>query len=86
MRNSSEDYQQSLVEATADTHRLSQVRFEHGAESYLDVLDAQRSMYASQEDLITVRLARLANQARVYKVLGGGWSASDDALAMNSTR
>jgi Outer membrane efflux protein len=70
--------QQSLVEATTDTHRLSQVRFDQGLESYLEVLDAQRSMYASQQDLITVRLARLANQMTVYKVLGGGWSVRDD--------
>lgn len=78
--------QQSLVEATADTHRLSQVRFDQGVQSYLEVLDAQRSMYASQQDLITVRLSRLSNQVTLYKVLGGGWSARDDALAMNSAR
>jgi multidrug efflux system outer membrane protein len=78
--------QQSLVEATADTHRLSQLRFDQGVESYLEVLDAQRSLYASQQDLITVRLSRLSNQVTLYKVLGGGWSARDDALAMNSAR
>jgi multidrug efflux system outer membrane protein len=53
---------------------LSDIRFRQGAESYLAVLDAQRSLYAAQQDLITVRLSRLANQVTLYKVLGGGWS------------
>ena len=68
------DAQQSLVEAAADSHRLSDIRFRQGAESYLAVLDAQRSWYAAQQDLISVRLSRLANQVTLYKVLGGGWS------------
>jgi multidrug efflux system outer membrane protein len=80
------DAQRSLVEATADTHRLSQLRFDQGVENYLAVLDSQRSLYASQQDLITVRLSRLSNQVTLYKVLGGGWSARDDALAMTSAQ
>jgi multidrug efflux system outer membrane protein len=80
------DARRSLVEATEDTHRLSRIRFDEGAESYLEVLDAQRSMYAAQQDLITVRLSRLANQVTLYKVLGGGWSARDDTLAAAKAR
>jgi multidrug efflux system outer membrane protein len=68
------DAQQSLVAATADTHRLSEIRFKQGAQSYLEVLDAQRSLYAAQQELITVRLARLSNQVALYKALGGGWN------------
>jgi outer membrane protein, multidrug efflux system len=68
------DAQQSLVDAAADSHRLSDIRFRQGAESYLAVLDAQRSWYAAQQDLISVRLQRLSNQVTLYKVLGGGWS------------
>ena len=68
------DAQQSFVDAAADSHRLSDIRFRQGAESYLAVLDAQRSLYAAQQDLISVRLSRLSNQVTLYKVLGGGWS------------
>lgn len=67
------DAQQSLVDATVDTHRLSDIRFREGAQGYLEVLDAQREMVAAQQDLISVRLARLSNQVTLYKVLGGGW-------------
>lgn len=66
--------QQSFVDAAADSQRLSDIRFREGAESYLTVLDAQRSLYAAEQDLIGLRLARLANQVTLYKVLGGGWS------------
>ena len=66
--------QQSLVAAAADTYRLSDIRFRQGAQSYLEVLDAQREMYAAQQALIGVRLTRLTNQVTLYKALGGGWS------------
>ncbi len=78
--------QQSLVDANADTHQLSQMRFDHGVENYLAVLDAQRSLYGSQQDLITVRLSRLSNQLTLYKVLGGGWSDRDEKVAMSIER
>jgi outer membrane protein, multidrug efflux system len=64
--------QQSLVEATAKTYRLSTARYEKGIDIYLNVLDAQRSLYAAQQQLIAIRLTKLANQVRLYAVLGGG--------------
>lgn len=64
--------QQSLTDATAESHRLSQARYDRGVDSYLTVIVAQRALYAAQQNLITVRLARLANQTTAYKVLGGG--------------
>jgi multidrug efflux system outer membrane protein len=64
--------QQSLVEAAAAIRKLSGARYEKGVDSYLAVLDAQRSLYAAQQNLIAARLARLANQVTLYKALGGG--------------
>jgi len=64
--------QQSLTGATAETYSLSQARYESGIDSYLNVLDAQRSLYAAQQNLITSRLVRLNNMVTLYKVLGGG--------------
>lgn len=65
--------QQSLTDATAASYHLSQVRYEKGVDSYLAVLDSQRSLYSAQQNLITTRLTRLSNLATLYKVLGGGW-------------
>jgi len=64
--------QQSLLEASAKTYRLSNARYEKGIDIYLNVLDAQRSLYAAQQGLIAIRLAKLSNQVRLYAVLGGG--------------
>ncbi len=64
--------QQSLVHAVAETYRLSNARYDKGIDSYLSVLDAQRSLYAAQQGLVGLHLAKLANQVRLYAVLGGG--------------
>jgi len=64
--------QQSLVAASAQTYRLSNARYVKGIDNYLSVLDAQRSLYAVQQGLVALRLAKLSNQTRLYAVLGGG--------------
>jgi len=64
--------QQALVDAAATTRKLSEARYQKGVDSYLNVLDSQRSLYAAQQNLITLRLSRIANLVTLYKVLGGG--------------
>jgi multidrug efflux system outer membrane protein len=66
--------QESLVEATAESYRLSDLRYKSGIDSYLSVLDAQRSLYGAQQGLISVRLSRVTNLVTLYKVIGGGAS------------
>ena len=68
--------QQSLVDASAKTYKLSNARYEKGIDIYLNVLDAQRSLYSAQQGLIAIRLAKLANQVKMYAVLGGGGDSS----------
>ena len=62
--------QQSLVDAVARTYRLSNARYTKGIDSYLGVLDAQRSLYAAQQGLIALRLAKLANQVTALRGIG----------------
>ncbi len=64
--------QESLVNALSETYRLSKERYDKGIDSYLGVLDAQRSLYGAKQGLITLHLTKLANQVRLYAVLGGG--------------
>ncbi|MBF5040236.1 efflux transporter outer membrane subunit [Methylophilus sp. 13] len=64
--------QTAQVNATQRSFVLSRARFEKGLDSYLTVLDAQRSYYAAQQTLISVRLSEVSNQVTLYKVLGGG--------------
>ena len=64
--------QESLVQAVSEVYRLSNARYTKGIDSYLGVLDAQRTLYAAQQGLVSLRLTKLANQVRLYAVLGGG--------------
>jgi outer membrane protein, multidrug efflux system len=69
------DAQRSLVEAAAETHRLSALRYDKGTGIYLNVLDAQRALYGAEQGLIAVQLADFANQVQLYAALGGGGDA-----------
>ncbi len=73
--------QESLVHAAGETYRLSNNRYVKGIDSYLAVLDAQQFLYAAQQRLVALRLGRLANQVRLYAVLGGGWQSEPTAPA-----
>lgn len=65
--------QEALVAADSEAYRLAEMRFRSGVDSYLSTLDAERSLYAAAQGLVTVRQAELANQVTLYKALGGGW-------------
>ena len=68
--------QRRLVDATNTTYKLSNARFRAGIDSYLTVLDAQRSAYSSEQGLLLLQQADLNNQVELYKTLGGGLKAS----------
>jgi NodT family efflux transporter outer membrane factor (OMF) lipoprotein len=65
--------QARVVEAESARLRLARMRYEGGVASYLDLLDAQRSLFTAQQALVQARLARLQNQVQLYRALGGGW-------------
>lgn len=59
--------------ADAERVRIAELRFRNGVASSLDVLDAQRSLFATQQQVLQLQLAQVQNQVTLYKVLGGGW-------------
>lgn len=65
--------QKSLVEATEATYALSRSRYEIGLDSFINVLDAQRSLFAAKQGMINTILLRESNTLNLYKALGGGW-------------
>ena len=69
------DAQARAVEADRVRLRLAQLRYDNGIASYLDLLDAQRTLFADQQVLVQARLAQLQNQVQLYKALGGGWNS-----------
>lgn len=66
--------QQAQATAEADRFRLAELRYRNGVANYLDVLDAQRSLFATQQALAQTRLAQQQSQVALYKALGGGWT------------
>ncbi len=69
--------QERLVAAADNARRLSQARYERGVDSYLNLLDAQRTLYAAQQTLISTRLIAAANRVSLYSALGGGAGAPE---------
>ena len=62
---------QSLTDATQDNYRLSYARYKGGVDSFLQSLDAQRSLYSARRSLVQVKLTRGTNLANLYQALGG---------------
>ena len=67
------DARRSLVAAAKKSFELSEARYKGGVDSYLNQLDAQRSLYGAELELIGTRLADATNRVALYKALGGGW-------------
>jgi outer membrane protein TolC len=61
-------------------YRLAEARYRAGAEDLLTVLDAQRSLYAAEDQLVQVRFARLQASVALFQALGGGWQGSAAAI------
>lgn len=64
--------QQSLVNAVEIIYSRSALRYQKGIDSYLSVLDAQRTLYSARQGLVSLRLSRAVNDVKLYAVLGGG--------------
>jgi multidrug efflux system outer membrane protein len=67
-----EQAQQALVTATRRSLALAEARYEQGADDYLAVLDARRELLSAEQELVSVRLQKLANRITLYRALGGG--------------
>ncbi|MDE2297930.1 MAG: efflux transporter outer membrane subunit [Burkholderiales bacterium] len=73
--------QAAQAQAAQVSFKLADLRYRNGASSYLDLLDAQRSLFAAQQALVQVQALQVQNLVTLYKVLGGGWT--EPAVAAN---
>jgi multidrug efflux system outer membrane protein len=71
--NSERIEQEKLVAALSDSVRLSTLRYRGGLDSYLQVLDAERNLFAGQLALAQLRSQELQSVVQLYAALGGGW-------------
>jgi multidrug efflux system outer membrane protein len=60
------------VAAASTAFRLSDARYRAGVDPFLTTLDAQRTLYGAQQDLVRTRLDAASNLVELYRALGGG--------------
>jgi multidrug efflux system outer membrane protein len=63
--------------ASRETLRLQRLRYLGGVVSYLEVLDAERQLFAAEIDLARANRDLLLAYVELYRALGGGWSAAE---------
>ncbi len=65
------------VDTNQNTYKIANQRYEEGQTSYLEVLNAQRALYASQKELAEAQAKTSQDLVSTYKSLGGGWKKQD---------
>lgn len=73
-----------MLDALQERARLAQLRFDYGRSAYLEVLDAQRDLFETEQALVQLRRAHFASAVALYAALGGGFA--DDAAPQDNTR
>ncbi len=73
--------QGARANAASVAARLSDARYRAGVDSFLTSLDAQRTAYSAQQQLVTTRLTQANNLIELYRALGGGLAGEVPATA-----
>lgn len=74
------------AKASEEAVELARLRFDAGVDDFLDVLDAERTLLSTQEQLARTETQSALRLVNVYKALGGGWQAASQQAANNSTQ
>ena len=72
-RNRQLDSQRKQVKAAELARELAEIRYREGLVTYLDVLEAQRSVLNAELSLVQTERARLTEMVGLFKAVGGGW-------------
>lgn len=67
------DAQQRYLDSLQITLQRARGLYASGAVSYIEVLDAERSLFATQQTLLDLTNSRQVNEINLYTALGGGW-------------
>jgi NodT family efflux transporter outer membrane factor (OMF) lipoprotein len=76
-----EQVQTEVQSRARESLRLAEVRYRAGADDLLTTLDAQRTLFAADDQLAQIRESRLEAAVSLYKALGGGWSGPAATVA-----
>ncbi len=70
------------VEQARAAERLADERYRTGLDTYITVLDSQRSAFQAESQLIAARRLRLENRVDLYLALGGGFEQLEPPITM----
>jgi outer membrane protein TolC len=73
---------EALASAVVSNRRavdLSNDLYVRGLGAFLNVLDSERALYASQDEQVLSEITAITDLISLYKALGGGWEAPADA-------
>ena len=69
------NHQGQRVQSAQAARELAEIRYRQGLVTYLDVLDAQRTVLSAELQLVQTQRARLTDMITLFKAVGGGWEA-----------
>jgi outer membrane protein, multidrug efflux system len=67
------------LDALKNYARLANMRYDEGVTSYLEVLDAERSLFTVELSQTTAQNAVFRSLINIYKAMGGGWVDTAEA-------
>jgi multidrug efflux system outer membrane protein len=80
------DVQERQVEALATYAHLARLRYEGGYTSYIEVLDAERSLFNAQLNQTQTQAGVLVSYVNLYKAMGGGWVITADSMTTQAAQ
>jgi multidrug efflux system outer membrane protein len=73
------------VEALKEYARIARLRYENGYTSYIEVLDAERSLFNAELQYTQTQGVLFQALVNLYKAVGGGWVVEADKLTQATT-
>ncbi len=77
--------QEQVLEQARLALKLAEVRYREGADDLVVLLDAQRTLFAAEDELRQLRLAQLQASVDLFKALGGGWVVPEGSTSSPGT-
>jgi NodT family efflux transporter outer membrane factor (OMF) lipoprotein len=76
----------AAAKSAREAYRIVELRYRTGADNYLNVLDAQRTLLAAESAVDQARLARFTALTGLYRALGGGWDGQPGVTLAQAAR
>jgi multidrug efflux system outer membrane protein len=74
--------QRQQVSTLKDYARIARLRYDEGYTSYIEVLDAERSLFNAELSYTETQGVLFQALVNLYKAMGGGWIAEADKITM----